>query len=316
MTQGQGTFTSATTTGTETMTQVQAQSDVIRTAQALSGNTTTNVPANMPGLRYVAVNNSTNAHTWSVGVTGGTAVTINQGYSCIVESDGTNMVQVSPQQTASAIQADTTQSSFTVGTNKAGASLTLQSDAATTNQTLTATADAFGGSGATAPLAVDWSTSTTPFIKSGTSAATLTVGTNKTSASFTLQAGAAANALALTNPSGGALVAAQTFGQHFAHQVSKGANYTIDSSGAGDEQIWMTAACTITLPNPASATGRIIEILVGYDPAVGGGTIARNGAENINGAAANLTLVTGHKWSVLSVRCNGTDWIVGKAVAF
>ncbi len=41
-----------------------------------------------------------------------------------------------------------------------------------------------------------------------------------------------------------------------------------------------------------------------------GGTIARHGAENINGAAANITLGATDKWSVLAVRCNGTDWII------
>lgn len=161
----------------------------------------------------------------------------------------------------------------------------------------------------------DFTTSTTPILQVGTAATSFTVGTAKTGSALNLQSGNAITSLSLTNPGGGSLVAAITQGQHFAHQVSKGTNYTIDSSGAGDEQIWMTAACTITLPNPASASGRCIEIIVNYDPAVGGGTIARNGAELINGAASNITLATGDKYTVLLVRSNGTDWVIGKATA-
>jgi hypothetical protein len=50
-------------------------------------------------------------------------------------------------------------------------------------------AAAFNGSGATAPLTIGWSTSTTPTILSGSAATSLKVGTNKTGASLKLQGG-------------------------------------------------------------------------------------------------------------------------------
>lgn len=97
MNQGRGVFTSAIATGTETLSQVQARSDVIQTSQSLSGNVTENVPAGIPGLRYVVFDNATlNAHTWSVGVTGGTSISIGAGKRAVLESDGTNMQRVSP----------------------------------------------------------------------------------------------------------------------------------------------------------------------------------------------------------------------------
>jgi len=95
-------------------------------------------------------------------------------------------------------------------------------------------------------------------------------------------------------------------------QRATGSNFTIDSGGVSDREIYMTAACTVTLPAPTA--GRELEIVIGYDPTASGGTIARHAAENINGAASNLTLGASDKWSVLSVRTNGTDYVISKAV--
>lgn len=95
MTQDEGVFTSAVNTGTETMTQVQAKTTVIQSSLSLSGNVTINTIAGVPGLRYVAFNNATlNGHTWSIGVVGGTAITVGTGKRAFLESDGTNMQRV------------------------------------------------------------------------------------------------------------------------------------------------------------------------------------------------------------------------------
>ena len=52
-----------------------------------------------------------------------------------------------------------------------------------------------GGNGATAPINLDWTVLAAPLIRSGTSATSLTVGTNNTGATFTMQAGAASNVM-------------------------------------------------------------------------------------------------------------------------
>jgi hypothetical protein len=201
-------------------------------------------------------------------------------------------------------------STFTNFNFPSGAYLGITTNNASYVYAITATTMYVGSSNsAAAPVIVDFTTSTAPTIRSGTSATTLGLGTNKSSATLNLQAGAALTAAQCTNPSA-SLVSHTTIGQRVGARVNKGANYTIDSSGSGDDEIWMTAACTITLPNPALNSGRKLEIVVNYDPAVGGGTIARNGSENINNAASNITLVTGDKFSILQVRCDGTNWII------
>lgn len=95
MAQDQGVYTSSTATGTDTMTQLAATANKITSTASLSNNVTVNVPAGIAGLRYVVFFNGTlNAHTWSVGVTGGTAISIGAGKHAILESDGTNMQRV------------------------------------------------------------------------------------------------------------------------------------------------------------------------------------------------------------------------------
>ncbi len=96
MTQGQGIYTSTATTGTDTVSQPNAQADVITSAAVITASTTVNVPAKLVGLTYAVYNNTSGAFTWSVGVTGGTAITVAQGKHAIVTSDGTNMIRVSP----------------------------------------------------------------------------------------------------------------------------------------------------------------------------------------------------------------------------
>jgi len=94
-------------------------------------------------------------------------------------------------------------------------------------------------------------------------------------------------------------------------QRSTGSNFTIDSGGVSDREIYMTGPCTVTLPAPTA--GRELEIVIGYDPTAGSGSIARHASELINGAASNLTLGATDKYSVFSVRTNGTDWVIGNA---
>ena len=74
----------------------------------------------------------------------------------------------------------------------------------------------------------------------------------------------------------------------------------------------MTAACAITLPNPSVYAGRRLRIAINYDPAVGGGTIKRFSAEKIDGVAADITLVTGDKFSICFIDTNGTDWVASR----
>ena len=56
----------------------------------------------------------------------------------------------------------------------------------------------FGSTGTSSPLYVDWTTSTTPFIRSGTAATQLTIGTGKSNASTILQGDNATTILTLT----------------------------------------------------------------------------------------------------------------------
>jgi hypothetical protein len=91
MVQGGGLYADTTTSGTVSLTQVQAQNTSMKFSQTLSGNITYNVPANLPGLMYnVDLSGVTlSGHTFSVGVTGGSAVSLTAAQH-IVYSDGTN----------------------------------------------------------------------------------------------------------------------------------------------------------------------------------------------------------------------------------
>ena len=91
LTQGGGNFADATVTGTVTLSQTQAQSTTVRPAGALTGAVRYDAPANVPGLRYVFANATSNLFAASIGVTGGAAIAVAQGSSAIVWSDGTNM---------------------------------------------------------------------------------------------------------------------------------------------------------------------------------------------------------------------------------
>lgn len=142
----------------------------------------------------------------------------------------------------------------------------------------------------------------------GTTISTGTMGTKKAGASYVLQGDNQVTGLTLSN----AKSVVTTTGARVHTQVTKGANYTIDSGSTNDDQVWMTAASTLTLPDPtAFGAGRALEVIVDYDPTASGGTIARHGGESINGAAANLTLGAADKFSVLSVRTNAADWVIG-----
>lgn len=86
-----GSYTDATVTGTVTLNQVQAQAKTIKATGVLTGNITYNVPNNIQGLTYVFDNSTSNGHTASIGVTGGTSITVAAANSAVVWSDGTNM---------------------------------------------------------------------------------------------------------------------------------------------------------------------------------------------------------------------------------
>jgi len=89
--QGGGEYTDATVTGTVALTPQQALANIIKPTGALTGNITYDVPAGLVGLQYPFANATSNVHTASLGVTGGTAITVLQGSSAICWSDGTNM---------------------------------------------------------------------------------------------------------------------------------------------------------------------------------------------------------------------------------
>jgi hypothetical protein len=91
LSQGQGIYTDATTTGTVTLTMVQAQANTMKFSQTLTGNTTYNLPAGLGGLLYNvdASGVTLSGHTFSVGVTGGSSVSLTAAQH-IVYSDGTN----------------------------------------------------------------------------------------------------------------------------------------------------------------------------------------------------------------------------------
>jgi hypothetical protein len=92
MEQEQGVFTSAISSGVEMLTQVQAKAQGIQTSQSLSGNVTEVVPAGIAGLQYLVYNGARlNGFTWSVGVAGGTAVTLAAGEQALLQTDGQNM---------------------------------------------------------------------------------------------------------------------------------------------------------------------------------------------------------------------------------
>jgi hypothetical protein len=176
---------------------------------------------------------------------------------------------------------------------------------------LTNVAEYIGGNGATAPIIADFSTSTAPTIRTGTAATSFALGTNKSGAAMHFEAGAELDVLVAQNPSG-SIVNMLTLGQRTVNQVSKATNYTIDSSGAGDDEVWVTAVATITLPQPTP--GRKLSIIINYDPTVGGGTIARHASELINGAASNITLGATDKYSILFATTNGVDWVIKGAI--
>lgn len=95
MSQGEGDYVGvATAAGTTTLNALQAKADGIRSTAALTGNVRYDVPANIPGLEYTVENLTSGAFTLSVGVTGGTAITVAQGKRARVRSDGTNMQRV------------------------------------------------------------------------------------------------------------------------------------------------------------------------------------------------------------------------------
>jgi hypothetical protein len=97
-------------------------------------------------------------------------------------------------------------------------------------------------------------------------------------------------------------------------QVSKAANYTIDSGTTPDGTIWMNSsggAWTLTLPTP-TAGREFILVDAGNALATHNVTLARHAAENINGAGANLALATsGASYMVTS---DGTNWWTSKSV--
>lgn len=87
-------YTSVITTGTDTLSQLAAECSIIASAASLTGSVIVNVPQYITGRWIVYANVTLNAHTFTVGVTGGTGVTFTAGEIGEVWSDGANMRKV------------------------------------------------------------------------------------------------------------------------------------------------------------------------------------------------------------------------------
>lgn len=96
MVQDNHVHTSAVTTGTELLNQLQSRAGVIEGA-VLTANATIQTIQYVPGLKYIAHNNAAvgSGHTLTITSSAGDpGVTLNPGQRAWVESDGTNMHQV------------------------------------------------------------------------------------------------------------------------------------------------------------------------------------------------------------------------------
>lgn len=97
--------------------------------------------------------------------------------------------------------------------------------------------------------------------------------------------------------------------------VSKTAAYVLNSGATPDYRVWANTASgafPITLPPPA--LGLEFEIVdSGNDFATNNLTLTRHGGETINGASANLPLVT--SGAAYRITTDGVNWWVNKSVA-
>ena len=86
-----GLFTDSTATGAVVLTAAQAQTQIWKFAQSLTGNLTYYVPVGTLGTYTVDTSGATlGGHTLSVAVLGGTPVSLSAAQH-VVYSDGTNM---------------------------------------------------------------------------------------------------------------------------------------------------------------------------------------------------------------------------------
>ncbi len=104
----------------------------------------------------------------------------------------------------------------------------------------TGTAFYFGGTNTAAPARVDLTTSTTPLLQAGTSATSLTVGTNKSGASLVLQQDAAITAWTLSGGNALSMLApatstAVTIGQAVASGVPAAWSITAQAAGGSND---------------------------------------------------------------------------------
>ena len=239
---------------------------------------------------------------------------------------------------ASALQAGTAISAFTLGTNKAGATLTLQADAATAfltgkvngNSMETDWADKTGATqdvlGINAVAGVIQHSSPNAFeyvwtVGAGPSSE-LILGTGAdqleyaTGQSFQILNNSASQ-VALFNDNGTAL--GKTTGnnsfigsaQYTTRTVTS--SFTVDTTTT-DRTIWANTsggAFTVTLPAP-TAGRELIFVDSGHSWATNHLTIARHGTETINTVAANLSVVAGSGVSGVDEICrvvsDGTNW--------
>ncbi|MHB2027591.1 MAG: hypothetical protein ACYCPT_02085 [Acidimicrobiales bacterium] len=177
-------------------------------------------------------------------------------------------------------------------------------------QTAGVTLFGLGGGSSAAPVEINISTATAPYIQSGTSATSLGVGTNKAAAIMNIQGGQAVTGISVTAAGSTPGTASTTLTGAWTVTVrSTSTTDTMDSSGPLDHVVatnTTTAAYTETLP--VAAVGRHIVVL----DAAGSWqlhnlTIAGNGTNTVNGAAS---VAKAGNWEV--VECYGistTGWV-------
>jgi hypothetical protein len=167
----------------------------------------------------------------------------------------------------------------------------------------------FGGGSTSSPVQVTWSTSTAPTIQSGTSATSLTGGTQKNGASDIRQAGNAVTYLSSTAAGSTTGTAVTTLTGALAVTVNTvSSTYTIDNSTT-DYEVWAnTSGGSFTITLPAPTAGRQLVLVDSTNSfATHNLTLARHGSENIDGVAASkVYAAAGTRATITS---DGTNWV-------
>jgi hypothetical protein len=153
-----------------------------------------------------------------------------------------------------------------------------------------------GGSYLSGPVVVDWSTATTPYIQSGTSATSLTLGTNKSAASLILQQDAAITAWTLSGGNALVMQAPITATSILINQANQTANSTNGSTMTIQSQnstgTTTTGGQLILTSGTGTTQGGLVVLQVGGTPVFGVGLSSSGGAYMLSSAATVTTGAT------------------------